>query len=88
MPTIFVEFVIDVRYDQEKEIESRPAKRGRKSRVAASETIPTPSEEVLTAVVEPSPSEDQEELTAQRLPFTPNTWLEDDKSANHYFNAR
>lgn len=65
----------------EKEVESRPAKRGRKSRVAASETIPTPSEEALTpVVVEPSPSEDQEELTVQRLPFTPNVWLEDDKS--------
>lgn len=86
---IFVELAIDACHDQEKEVESRPAKRGRKSRVAASETIPTPSEEALTpVVVEPSPSEDQEELTVQRLPFTPNVWLEDDKSANHSFNTR
>ncbi|KAI6116333.1 hypothetical protein F5141DRAFT_660552 [Pisolithus sp. B1] len=71
-----------------KESEGRPLKRGRKSRTSPNELILAPSEEPLTPLVVEPTSEDPEGAVALRTPFTPSAWMEDDKSADHYFTPR
>ncbi|KAG6335448.1 hypothetical protein ID866_3647 [Astraeus odoratus] len=83
----FIEYADDACDAQGKEVEGRTSKRGRKSRTATSETLMTPSEEAITPVVDPSPSEDPEDAAVQRTPLAPNTWSEDDKSADPPLSA-